>query len=308
MADASRRDNHKARLPVLINRLGGSLRNPLRRRRIEEGIAVRRDALDVHYLKPDALLEMLDELIGQGVTRVAVGGGDGTLSAAANRLVGSRTALAALPFGTFNHFAKVIGMPLNPGEALDLTLSGETRAIDLGKVNERYFLNNALLGVYPHAVRRREHHQRAGMPKAAAMGWAVLGAIYHLPRISLCLEAEQHRQSIDTPFVMVSNNRYLAEPLANMDRESLDGARLGVYYTPSPDRLDLLRLALRILFGRLEQGPGLVALDAAALRLSGRRPRYRIALDGEVTKMKPPFQFESAPGALRVVVGPERGG
>jgi diacylglycerol kinase family enzyme len=306
MQSASRSVDDQGRLPLLINRQGGSLRNPQRRRQIEEGIAARRDLLDAHYLRPRELLERLDQLLEQGVERVAVGGGDGTLSAAANRLVHRRTALAALPFGTFNHFAKVVGMPMAPGEALDLALTGKVQAIDLGRVNQRHFLNNAMLGVYPHAVRRRDRHQRIGMPKAAAMGWALLGALYHLPRISLCLEAAQHRQPVDTPFVMVSNNRYVAEPLANMDRDTLNAGRLGIYYTPSPHRRDLLRLALRILAGRLEQGPGLVALTAPSLRLSGRRLRHRIALDGEVMKMHPPLDFASLPGALRVVMGPGR--
>ena len=96
----------------------------------------------------------------EGVDVVAVLGGDGTQNEAANGLAGTQTALATLPGGSTNVFARTIGLPNDPIEAtgvlLDALAKRSIRRIGLGSVNDRYFLFHTGVGFDAAVVRQVE--------------------------------------------------------------------------------------------------------------------------------------------------------
>jgi diacylglycerol kinase family enzyme len=112
-----------------------------------------------------------------GVDVVVVLGGDGTLNEAANGLAGTDTALAALPGGSTNVFARTLGLPDDPIEAtgvlLDALAHGSVRRVGLGSVNGRYFLFHVGIGFDAAVVSEVE---RRGSLKRwanhALFGWA----------------------------------------------------------------------------------------------------------------------------------------
>ncbi|WP_317208288.1 diacylglycerol kinase family protein [Rhizobium halophilum] len=77
---------------------------------------------------------------------VIVGGGDGSLNAAASGLLGTRLPLGVLPLGTCNDFARTIGLPLDLAEAINDIASGKTSPVDLGMANDYPFFNVASMG------------------------------------------------------------------------------------------------------------------------------------------------------------------
>jgi len=89
----------------------------------------------------------VDEALEAGYTRLIAGGGDGTLRDIAEALArqSNDASLVLLPLGTANDFARAAGVPLEPDQALQL-LDVEPRAIDLGEVGGRTFLNMATGG------------------------------------------------------------------------------------------------------------------------------------------------------------------
>jgi diacylglycerol kinase family enzyme len=107
-----------------------------------------------------------------GTEVVVVLGGDGTLNEAANGLAGSRTALAALPGGSTNVFARTIGLPNDPIEATGDLLAALARSsiqrVGLGSVNGRYFLFHVGMGfdaaVVAQVERRASLKRYAGHP------------------------------------------------------------------------------------------------------------------------------------------------
>lgn len=70
---------------------------------------------------------------------VVAGGGDGTLNAVASKLVNVPVAFGVLPMGTLNHFAKDLGIPLDPAAALQNIAAGNTISVDIGEVNGHFF-------------------------------------------------------------------------------------------------------------------------------------------------------------------------
>ncbi len=95
-----------------------------------------------------------------GVDVVVVLGGDGTQNEGANGLAGTETALAVLPGGSTNVFARTIGLPNDPIEAtgvlLDALAKQSMRKVGLGSVNDRYFLFHTGVGFDAAVVRQVE--------------------------------------------------------------------------------------------------------------------------------------------------------
>src|SRR4030095_1182940 len=101
--------------------------------------------------------------------------GDGTTNSAAGVAVTDNMILGVLPMGTFNHFAKDVGMTDDVGEAVRFLASAEITAIDVGEVNGRVFVNNASIGVYPQMVANRDDiRRRRGWGKIRAAPLAVV--------------------------------------------------------------------------------------------------------------------------------------
>jgi diacylglycerol kinase family enzyme len=104
-----------------------------------------------------------------GVDVVVVLGGDGTLNEAANGLAGTGCALAPLPGGSTNVFARTIGLPNDPIEAtgvlLDALARRSIRRVGLGSVNGRYFLFHTGVGFDAAVVEQVE--RRSGLKRYA---------------------------------------------------------------------------------------------------------------------------------------------
>ena len=72
-----------------------------------------------------------------------------TIAAAASALIGTDTKLGVLPLGTLNHFARDLGVPTDVAEAAKLIASGKERRVDVAELNDRIFINNSAVGLYP---------------------------------------------------------------------------------------------------------------------------------------------------------------
>jgi diacylglycerol kinase (ATP) len=83
---------------------------------------------------------------------VVVAGGDGTIAFVARALAGTRRRLGILPLGTYNNFARGLGIPTNLRRAIAVVRAGRTRSVTLGRVNDRYFLEAAAVGIFGEAI------------------------------------------------------------------------------------------------------------------------------------------------------------
>ena len=234
---------------------------------------------------------------------IVVGGGDGTLNAAATLMVEKGIALGVLPLGTLNHFAKDLHVPLDLEHAVTTIAEGHVAQVDVGAVNDRIFLNNASLGIYPQLVQTRELQQQwLGRGKWPAFAWAALAVLRRYPFVEVLLNIDGKSLARRTPFVFVGNNRYEMEGFRIGERTRLDGGELSLYVANRTGRMGLFRLALRALFGRLDQAADFDTVCAKHIEVKTRRGRVHIATDGEICVMETPLRFRVVPGALKVIV------
>ena len=233
---------------------------------------------------------------------IVAGGGDGTINAVASELVGTDKAFGVLPLGTLNHFAKDLNIPVDIEAAVRTIVSGHTTRVDVAQVNDRIFLNNSSLGLYPRLVHEREKQQRLGLRKWTAFFWAAIAVLRRYPFLDVKLSVEGKDFSCRSPLVFIGNNEYEMESLDVGARSCLNSGNLSLYMTRDTGRLGLVRLAFRALFGGLRDDRDFTALCSKEIWIETRHRRLRVALDGEVTVMEPPLHYQIRPLSLRVIV------
>lgn len=240
--------------------------------------------------------------VARRVALIVAGGGDGTINAVASEVAGSGLHFGVLPLGTLNHFAKDLGLPLTLDEAIGVLVHGQPRAVDVGEVNGRVFLNNSSLGLYPDIVRDREKQQRRlGRGKWPAALWATVAALRRYPFLDVRVRVGDVDHARRTPFVFIGNNEYSMSGLAIGARDRLDAGTLSLYVAQRPGRLGLLRLAWHALRGKLADQRDFDVLLAAEMEIHSRHARMRVATDGEVTVMSTPLRYRIRPRALLVI-------
>lgn len=230
-------------------------------------------------------------------------GGDGTVSAVASLVHSSATALGVLPLGTFNNFARDLGIPLQVEAAVAVVARGRRVAVDLGEVNGRVFVNNSSLGLYADLVRdRRRHQRRLGGGKRRALAWAALTVLRRSPFLRLAVMLDGQEAHYRTPFLFVGNNEYTMQGFDIGRRASLQAGRLSLYLTHRGTRLGLVALALRALAGRLRQARDFESTTAREIEVATRHRYARVAADGELFMMATPIRYRIRPAALQVLV------
>ena len=210
---------------------------------------------------------------------LGMAGGDGSLAGVAEVALERGLAFACVPFGTRNHFARDVGLDRDdPVAALDAFADGEERLVDVGRANDRLFLNNVSLGVYARLVHRRERHRRRR--DALARLRALASVATQRQPVGIRVDGEP----ISARVVLISNNAYELDVLSIGERTSLDEGRLHLYAT---------HRVLRS--GWEERDASRFTIDAAAGRL-------RAAVDGEPEMLETPIEFRIEARALRVLL------
>jgi YegS/Rv2252/BmrU family lipid kinase len=96
--------------------------------------------------KPTRLRQVVQDVIGEGHRFVIVGGGDGTFNTVTDLFVHQEVVLGILPMGTANNFARSMGIPMALEKAIEVIAFGKVVDVDLGMINDQYFINIATVG------------------------------------------------------------------------------------------------------------------------------------------------------------------
>ncbi|TGD44281.1 diacylglycerol kinase [Pseudotabrizicola sediminis] len=239
-----------------------------------------------------------------GFATVIAAGGDGTVCSVATELAGTGTALGILPLGTFNFFARSLGIENDPEAAMQQLLTGVETMAAAGEVNGKLFLNNASLGLYPALLERREAaYAKWGRSRWAAYwsGLQVLATYNRPSRMTLTIDGVvQVRHS---PMIFVAQNAYQLEEYGMLEGVDLIRAgQLAVYIAPELRRWQLLGFALRIAVRMALPYRDFTLIGAEAVQIETRARRRTIARDGEREKMAAPFAFRTLPDVLTVIL------
>jgi diacylglycerol kinase family enzyme len=285
-------------IPVLINRSGGTAAAMGDRlaSAVEEAFAAAGRAIGLELLDGFEIAEAARRHAGAPL--VVVGGGDGTIAAAASALAHTPSALAALPLGTRNHFARQLGVPLDLAEAALLAVSGQRRRIDIGAAGDRIFINNASFGIYARFVRMRDHCRGPRWRRTIPAIWH---AVRHMRAQRFSLRIDGQASELLTPLLFVGNNEYSVALGRLGQREKLDEGRLSLWAVSAQLPLQLLAFAARALVGLARPERDFEEFAAARRILIAGEGHIEGAFDGELVLLPLPLQLRSMPAALGVV-------
>jgi len=281
---------------------GGPTPDALRGRLESVGLAVAREP------RPDAPLP--DRLAAAaevpGIDAVAVAGGDGTLSCAAQALAGRDIPLGILPLGTMNLLAKDLGVPLDLDAAIAVLATGVARPIDAGEVNGHVFLINSVLGMPARLARHREAKRgRMGLLDLSRMATGLLRHLGRYPRERAVLTLGGRTRPVRFRTLAVVCGDYREGLGQVLSRAGVDGGHLTLYLVETLSAARLVRLGLGFAVGEWRRLPDLERHEAGALTLDARRRALRVMNDGEVVLIAPPLRYRIRPAALRVLVPAE---
>jgi diacylglycerol kinase family enzyme len=299
------------RIAVLVNQgsrtvaADGLRAEDLRRWFLEEGTEA-----DVQVIPGERIAEAARSALAAGAEAVIAGGGDGTVRSVAGVLAGGSVPLGVLPLGTFNHFARDLGIPTDLEAAVRLIPHGEVRALDVGEVNGEVFVNNSLLGFYPPIVKARDRERRElDRGKWLATASALLKVLPKLPSLHVRVKADGRVSDWRTHFVFVGNNEYEMSAFSSGARSRFDRGDLYLYIAKTPTRLGLMGLALLSLVrGDLAHTDHFVRWCLSDFAVETRKAKLPVYLDGEVLTMQPPLRYRTRPRALRVILPPGTAG
>jgi YegS/Rv2252/BmrU family lipid kinase len=292
-----------ARVTVLLNRGGGAVSADPRMRDKVAG-ALRAAAVDakIELVSGGECAPRCRAIAERGDALVVVGGGDGTISAAASALIGTNTLLGILPLGTLNHFARDLGIPPEIDKAAELIARGPVRRVDVAEMNGRIFINNSAVGLYPLMVLDRDlQRKKLGRSKRLAMIVASLRTLASFNHQRLTLTVNDQQARVDTPLLFVGNNDYRIDLGAPGQRESIDEGELSVFVMRKKTRRGFVAASVRALFGRARKDDMVKLDNVERLRVESRRGALAVSLDGEVVRETPPLDYRIRKKALRVI-------
>jgi len=277
--------------------------NAPKRKRLDEADAwLREQGWQTEWLEttgPDDAMTMAAAAAARHVPLLFVCGGDGTLSEAANGLAGSGTALAVIPGGTVNLWAREISVLKKPLGAVRLAVEGERRLIDLGQAGERYFMLMAGFGIDASVTHKVSHRIKGRAGALAYLIAAVREALtYGGTTVRIRLDGEE--QTAEVMMLLAANTRNYAGLAKIASDAVVDDGLLDVCVYEGRGRFDLMPHAVRTLLRLHRRSKKVLYRQVKTLEMRWERP-VPAQLDGDALH-ESPSKITVAPAALWVAV------
>ncbi len=260
-----------------------------------------------HSLQPDGTIsDLAKTVIDGGADTVVAAGGDGTIGAVAGACHAAGVRMGVIPQGTFNYFARAHDIPEDAEAAVQLIAEGTMRETRLGTVNDRIFLNNVSIGVYPRILKNREDvYKKYGRSRPAAY-WSVFTTLVNRPRVlKATISLDGQVWNSRTPLVFVAKSAFQLKEFNMAGQEDLGDGDFAVIVVPDEDRMSLLGSALRVWSGQARRGPDYKMMTGQNIDISLTRRRVLVACDGEKFVMRTPLRISHHERKLRLIA-PEK--
>lgn len=260
----------------------------------------------LHRLGPVVIHESGTEGLDRAVAalegrleRIVVGGGDGTLNRSLPTLLEAGVPLGVLPLGTGNDFARALALPLDPEEAVDVILAGQTRKVGLGLANGRWFLNAAGIGLGPELTRKLDGEKKRRLGVLAYLTSAIQVAGNLRTRRAL-IEVNGFKKRVAFLHITIANGAHYGGGMTVTPEVELDDGRLHVLLLRPQTPLELLRKAFTLRWGAdpEEPAPKMELFSSDRVRIHSRK-RHEVTIDGELSEHTP-LECRCVPGALEV--------
>jgi len=264
--------------------------NPLSRRGGREGELVRAELRRLGVEIAEQASEPIDAIV--------VAGGDGTFAHQIPVALAHGVPIGLVPLGTFNDLARTLAIPFDVSGACALVAAARTRAIDVAKVNEAYYVTEASIGISSRLARRQhpEGKRRFGLLAVIA---SLFAAVRYARPFHAEIEYDGRRSRVRAVQLTVANGPHFGGVITVADA-AIDDGWLDCYVVAVKNFAEVIGVTGVIFGGRRRAVRGFWAFRSPAFEVRTHKPHH-ITADGEPAGMTP-ARFEVHPKALRVFV------
>ncbi|HYL27881.1 MAG TPA: YegS/Rv2252/BmrU family lipid kinase [Candidatus Nitrosotalea sp.] len=262
--------------------------NPLSRRGGRDGEAVGAELRRLNVEIAEQASEPIDAIV--------VAGGDGTFAHQIPIALALGVPIGLVPLGTFNDLARTLEIPFDISGACALVATGRTRAIDVAKVNEAYYVTEASIGISSRLARRQrpQEKQRFGLLAVIA---SLFAAVRYARPFHAEIEYGGRRARLRAVQLTVANGPHFGGVITVADA-AIDDGWLDCYVVAVKNLAEVIGVTGAILGGRRRAVRGLRTFRAPAFEVRTHK-RHHITADGEPAGTTP-ARFEIHPKVLRV--------
>ena len=294
------------KIKVILNPYGGRLKGDKRVAQVKAALA--QASLDYDLVLTEARGDAIDiakTAAAEGWPAIIAAGGDGTINEIVNGLMRKASdetigPLGILPLGTANDLADMLALPRDLLAACQRVKAGETRLIDVGQVNDRYFVNNSAVGLEP--IVSLAHEEMRWVQGDLRYIWAAVKAIIQAKFWYMKLTWDNGDGEDVMTLVSVGNSRRTGGSFYMTPHAELDDGYLDFVYAPKFSRLALLKLLPQTFKGNHIHHPQVVYLQTTNLKITAS-PATPIQADGEIIdRHATEIHYRIFPKKLRVIV------
>lgn len=238
--------------------------------------------LVLREIKEDLKLEKVLMELNDEFSHIMVAGGDGTVNILINALIGLNIdiPIGVIPSGTANDFASHIGMPNDVLEACRRILDSRPKKIDIGKINDRYFINVASMGLFTDVSQKTNQSLKNTIGKMAYF-LKGLQEIPNFKKIPIILKSREFNYEGDAFVVLVFNGNSAGSMDIAYNADLTDGM-LDVIILNPDSLLDIFPLLMKLILKKnLADTVGITYFQTNELTLETDMEAVTTDIDGE---------------------------
>lgn len=247
--------------------------------------------------KPERLRQVVTEVLDQGHHLVIVGGGDGTFNTVTDLFVHKDTVLGILPMGTANNFARSMGIPMSLEKAVEVIAHGKVVDVDLGMINDQYFINIATVGF--------SHDVISATPRRLKRYLGIVSYLLYETRylisqelFSCSITIDGVTEHINTRQIIIANGSFYGTRKITPDAH-IDNKTLIIFAMDSASEWQGLKFWIGFFLGRHLAFPEsrLFKAESACIKT---KPRKYVIMGGEKLT-RTPMNLAIDPGAVKIM-------
>jgi diacylglycerol kinase family enzyme len=296
-------------LHILLSAQSGKDNPNELRTMIEDSLVAAGRNFTIYFVEdPEELVKKAQQAI-KSATRdkgiLVVAGGDGGINAVMQQVIQSDCRVGIIPVGTFNFFARTHQIPEALDGALTTILNGYYEPVQVGMINDKLFLVNASLGLYPDLLEDREKFKRRyGRTRFVAFIAGLYFLALNRQIIHLMLTTQTRSIELETPSLFVANNYLQLENVGIAEADKIEQGKL-VAIVPRPlNKLAMIKLLFKGMLSDLGNDKNILSFTFERMNVRFARflgSHVKAAIDGEIIWLKTPIEIKVAERALLLV-------
>ncbi|WP_027417409.1 diacylglycerol kinase [Aneurinibacillus terranovensis] len=231
---------------------------------------------------------------------VIAAGGDGTIYEVVNGLAEQsyRPALGIIPAGTTNDFARAIGLPRSIMKAVEVIAKGKPYPVDIGKMNDRYFINIAGGG----ALTTLTYEVPSKLKTVLGQLAYYMKGMEKLPFLSpmpIRIETDDHIIDEEIMLFLIANSNSVGGMVRMAPNAKLDDGLFDVLILKKISLADFIRIATMAIKGEHIKDPAVMYFQTKSFKATSPK-EVKLNLDGELGGMLP-CTFTALPGHIQLI-------